>query len=80
MNKVTKDFINKELRICTVFIFIILAAKFLPALFSLSGKSPFYETYYHESVPIGFLNLLIILFFIRLIIKILFFFLLKKGK
>lgn len=74
MQKETKDFLKKELRITIVFFFIIAAAKFLPSLFSFSGKSPFYETYYHESVPIGFLDLLIILFLVRLVVRFLIFF------
>jgi hypothetical protein len=74
MQKETKDFLKKELRITIVFFFITASAKFLPELFSFSGKSSFYETYYHESVPIGFLDLLIILFFVRLVIRFLIFF------
>ncbi len=74
MQQARKEFIKREFRISAIFILMVLSAKYLPALFSFSGKSKMYEEYYHESVPIGFLDLVLIFFALRLVYRIFIFF------
>lgn len=74
MQQARKEFIKREFRISCIFIAVVLAAKYLPALFSFSGKSKMYEEYYHDSVPFGFLDLVLIFFVLRLVCRIFIFF------
>jgi hypothetical protein len=77
MQRAKLDFIKREFRISMIFILVVLAGKYLPALFSFSGQSRMYEQYYQEVLPFGFLDLLLVFFVIRLIVRIVIFFLRK---
>ena len=77
MQRAKLDFIKREFRISLIFILVILAGKYLPALFSFSGQSRLYEQYYQDALPLGFLDLLLSFFVLRLIVRIVIFFLKK---
>jgi hypothetical protein len=77
MQRAKMEFIKREFRISTIFILVILAGKYLPALFSFSGQSKLYEKHYQDVLPIGFLDLLLAFFVLRLVVRIVIFFLKK---
>ena len=77
MQKAKMEFIKREFRISLIFILVVLAGKYLPALFSFSGQSKLYEEYYQSVLPFGFLDLLLAFFVIRLVLRITIFFLRK---
>ncbi len=58
----------KESRIGLLFFFVIGCVVFLPRLLSFSGGSALYEQYYAHALPISFIDLLVIGYFIRLFV------------
>jgi hypothetical protein len=67
-NRLPSEFWRKEARVFVFFLLVLFAVSYLPDKFSLSGKSPFYEKYYVQTVPFSTWQLLTGLYLVRLVI------------
>lgn len=73
-----KDFLKKELKIFLVFSLVIFAIKFLPILFTFNKRGELYEKYYADSLPIGFIDVMILFYLARTAIVFSVFFFRRK--